>query len=166
MSAYLAGWRTRAENYYLSLPNRDRLALIVLALFLLGVMIYALLLAPAYQYHAQARNAFEQQRELHQWLQAQKSAVENLPGVANGGAPQAGASSLTLVNSSAVQFKLTIKRVQPESNGDLRVWMEEVDFDGALKWLHHLQSSGMTIGELNLDKSSPGKVNLRATFTS
>ena len=165
MNASTLTWRERAISYYRSLSDRDRSALLMLVLFMLLLVGYYGLYAPARDYHQHAREAYQLEHELNQWLQAQATAVRAMPIKAPVNAPENG-SSLTLVNNSARQFQLNIKRVQPESNGDLRLWMEDVSFDNTLKWLHYLQSTGMRIRELNLDQSNPGKVNLRATFTT
>lgn len=150
-----------------NLQPRDRQALTALGLFAALLLFWYGLWQPALGYHQRALQALQQERDLNAWLEAQRGAVANLPPPNEAPASRAGAgNSLTTINSSARQFQLTIKRVQPESNGDLRVWMEEANFEAALKWLHHLQQLGIAVGEIHLDQRGVGKVNLRATFTS
>ncbi|NHN38934.1 type II secretion system protein M [Pseudomaricurvus alcaniphilus] len=153
------------SQYLNKLNERDRLALLALTVFIALLIVFYGLLQPANNYRQQARDAYQLEQELLTWLQARQSAIAQLqsrPLVQEA----AGSNTLSTINSSAGQFKLSIKRVQPESNGNLRVWMEEANFDNTLRWLHHLQQQGIGVSEINLDQSGPGSVNLRATFSS
>lgn len=167
MSNALTLYRIKALNAYHALGERDRMALILLSIFF-GVLIllYGMLL-PAMDYRHQGRDAYDREQELLTWLQAQQPAVERLrtqPKAAQQASSTANSSPLTLVNTSAKEFQLTIKRLQPENNGSLRVWMENVSFDNSLKWLHHLQNNGLAVSDISIDEQSTGLVNLRATF--
>jgi general secretion pathway protein M len=158
----IQAYRELATARYQSLPSRDRMALLILSVFLAILVVVYGLISPAMEFRDNAKSAYQQERDLLGWLQAQEAAVKALKQ-----RPQTTKSSgspLTLVNSSAKRFKLTIKRLQPENNGDLRVWMEGVSFDDALKWLHHLNTQGLKIVDISIDQQSPGRVNLRSTF--
>lgn len=150
---------------YQNLGQRDRLAVNTLAIFSVSLFIIYGLIMPAINFHSEARNLFKQEQEMVQWLKSLAPAIEQLDTEIKA-TPSSQGNTLSAVNNSAKQFKLTIKRVQPENSGDLRVWMEDINFNNALKWLHHLSQTGITTKDITLERTSEGSVNLRATFSS
>lgn len=165
----LSSFKNQLNTQLDNLSDRDRLALIVLSVFVaVLVLVYAVWL-PIQHYHQQAQNNYQQQQELLSWLQAQRGAVTSLPTdqKKNGQTTSAQlntSSPLTIVNSSAKALQLSIKRVEPENNGDLRLWLENINFDTALQWLQQLQQQGLAIREINVDKQGRGTVNMRVTL--
>lgn len=153
----------KAMTAFYKLPERDRLALTILSAFVgLLILVYGVIL-PAVDYHQQAREHFKDEQALLYWLKAQEPAIQRIST-----APQASqtfsGNPLSLVNASAKDFNLSIKRLQPENSGSLRVWMENVNFDNTLQWLHHLQSQGLSLSDISIDQQAKGRVNIRATF--
>lgn len=153
----------KALHRFHQLPPRDRLALVALSSFVaLVIVIYGMIL-PAVNFHDKARQNFQNEQALLHWLQEQRPAIQALTSSMPNSSVFSG-SPLTLVNTSAEDFQLNIKRLQPENNSNLRVWMENVSFDNTLQWLHYLQSQGLPVGEISIDQQSEGLVNVRALF--
>lgn len=153
----------KALTAFYKLPERDRMALVILSSFLgLMIILYGVIM-PSVNYHQQARQNFQNEHELLYWLKAQESAIQAIQTNPKSGKSFSG-NPLSLVNSSAKDFQLSIKRLQPENSGNLRVWMENVNFDNTLQWLHHLQAQGLHLSEISIDQQDKGTVNVRATF--
>lgn len=143
------------------LSPRDRLALTLLGgVVSLLLVIYGMIL-PAIHYHDNARQSFQDQQALFYWLKQQQPAVQAL---AVPSASPAVGNPLTLVNTSAKDHALKITRLQPENNGSLRVWMEDVSFENTLRWLDHLQSRGLVVREITVDQQQAGLVSVRVVF--
>ena len=164
MSAAL--YRTKMEPFLAAMPQRDRTALLGLSLFLGVLLLIYGVFVPVIDFKTQARERFAHQQELYVWLDSQRNLVAASSIIAPNKPTPKAESPLTLVNSSAKKFELTLKRVQPESNGSLRVWIENANFDDAIKWVEELGEQGLNIKELNIDKQKPGVVNLRLTIST
>ena len=157
--------RQRLTATLQTLSPRDRLALGCLALFGVGLVFIYGLWMPLQTFHQQARAEFSNQRALYDWLQSQEQAVVQAQATQSRSAPnRVDGSPLNTVNSSAKELSLNIKRVQPEKNGDLRLWLENIPFDTSLRWLYQLEEQGLTIKELQADKVQPGVINLQLTL--
>ena len=153
----------KAMTAFYKLPERDRLALTILSAFVgLLILVYGAIL-PAMNYHQQAREHFKDEQALLYWLKAQEPAIQRISAAPRASQTFSG-NPLSLVNASTKDFNLSIKRLQPENSGSLRVWMENVNFDNTLQWLHYLQSKGLSLREISIDQQAKGKVNVRATF--
>ncbi len=161
----VALYRKKIEPFLAAMPQRDRTALLGLSLFLGVLLLIYGVFVPITDFKTQARERFAHEQELYAWLSSQRNLVAaSSTMLPNKPTPKA-ESPLTLVNSSAKQFELTLKRVQPESNGSLRVWIENASFDDSIKWVEELGQQGLNIKELNVDKQASGVVNLRLTIT-
>lgn len=155
-------YREKIDQYIESMSDKDRKAMLILSAFLgILLIIYGLLL-PAFDFKTQAKSHYAQEKALYQWLKAQSSLISAEPN--NMVKREQSGSALTMVNASAKEFQLELKRVQPQSNGLLRVWLENANFDNALQWMENLNQQGQTISDLSIDRVTAGTVNLRATI--
>ena len=144
------------------LPERDRLALLVLAGFLGAVLIYLLLWQPVQQQLLAARGEYVRQTELHRYLLAhaeQARQVVSQP-------PQALAPDALqgLVTRSAAEAGLNIERLDSDNSG-LQVNLAPSAFATLLPWLQALQNSGVTLNEVNLERTPSGQVLARLNLT-
>lgn len=157
--------RRKAAQQFNLLPPRDRLALALLGGFVaLLILVYGMIL-PAVDFHTHARQNFLDQQALLNWLKDQQPALQaarSSAGTASSTSPTG--NPLTLVNSSAKDFAMKIIRLQPENNGSLRVWMEDVRFDNTLRWLHHLQAQGLVVKEIYVEQQKKETVSVRVVF--
>ena len=145
-----------------SLEARERLALGLLALFLLLVLLYLLLWQPAQQGVAAARTAYEQQRALHAYLQAQAPLARNLAST-----PQASLDPARLqgvVTASAAEQGLTVERLDSQGDGSLEVSLQAAPFAQLLRWFVVLERQGVRIAEAGLDRSEDNRVAARLTL--
>ena len=164
MNGLLMQWQARlAQNPLMlrwqGLPPRDRLALGLLATFLLLVLLYLLLWRPVSQNLERARGFLQQQRTLHAYLQ------EHAPQVrARQVAPQASidpAALQGLVTASAASQGLNVERLDNQGDGGLQVSLQPVEFARLLQWLVSLQEQGVRVEEAGLERADKGLVSSR-----
>jgi general secretion pathway protein M len=110
----------------------------------------------------QARRRLQEERALLEWLRAHQGEA--------GGAAQPGAARdqpiATLVNTSAQENKLTIRRYEPAGDDGVKVWLEGAPFNTVVKWLYQLEGGyGIRAAEFTLERADePGKVSARLTL--
>lgn len=153
-SVLLQRWR--------GLAMRERLALGLLAVFLLLVVLYLSLWQPAQQGVAAARSAFEQQRALHAYMQAQAPLVRGLAAK-----PQVRLDPERLqgmVTASAAEQGLTIERLDSDSDGSLQVSVQSAPFAQLLRWFAVLEQQGVQIVEAGLDRDEENRVAARLSL--
>ena len=102
------------------------------------------------------------------WMQQASAQVKQL-GKTKPKARPSGQSLLSLVDSSAKSHGLAqaVKRVQPDGQKTVRVWLEEASFDAMLKWLAVMEDRyGLTVVGLVVDRGGEGSdwVNARVVF--
>jgi general secretion pathway protein M len=151
----------RVLGWYDTLGDRDRLALRLLGAFLGAVLLYVLILAPAIGQGDRAWDRLQEERALLGWLRAHQGEVSGSGAVQAREQPVA-----TLVNSSAQENKLTIRRYEPAGEDGIRVWLEGAEFNAVVKWLYQLEgSSGIRAVEFTVERDAqPGRVNARLTL--
>jgi general secretion pathway protein M len=145
-----------------ALQSRERLALGLLALFVLLALLYLLLWQPAQQGVTVARGAFERERALHAYLQAQAPLARRLsrkPQVSLDPARLQG-----LVTASAAAQGLAIERLDSDSGGSLQVSVQPAPFAQLLRWIAELEQQGVQIGEAALDRREDARVAARLSL--
>lgn len=142
------------------LPSRERLALSVLAGFLALVLLFVMVWQPVIKRLDRAREYYQSQQVLYSYIQ------ENAPKVRG-----AGATKVTLepeqlqgvVTTTAQQRGLPLERLDNDGGG-LLISMAKVPFEPLLLWLSDLQSKGVRLSDVNLDRADTGKVDARVTL--
>lgn len=154
--------RSQLVQRWRALAPRDRLSLTCLALFVLLVLLYLTLWQPAQQRLANARSAFETQRELHAYLQSRAPLARSLAS-----RPQVSiepARLQGLVTASAGGQGLTIERLDSDSDGALQVSVQPAPFAQLLRWFAALEAQGVQIAEAGLDRAEDSKVAARLSL--
>lgn len=155
----------QANSKLQQMPEKDRQALLILSVFAAILIFTYLIYLPLEAYHDRARQNAEISQELYQWLKSkekQAKAVSNKPK----GAGSSNDSLLTQVTETSKNNGLSLKRVQPEGNDKIRLWLEDVPFNQVLIALDKLQSErGLKVEEVSIDRKAPGKVDARATIS-
>ncbi|UVE19085.1 type II secretion system protein M [Pseudomonas sp. LS44] len=145
-----------------ALAPRERLALGWLALFLVVVVVYLGVWRPVEQNRTAARAYFEQQRELHAYLQSQAPLARSLQGKPVVHLDPARLQGL--VTTTAVQEGLAVERLDSEGDGALQVSLQPAPFEQLLRWFGVLESQGVRIDEAGLDRNADGRVSTRLTL--
>jgi general secretion pathway protein M len=155
----------RFKAWWTSLNDRERRMVSagggVLALF----AAYAAIWQPVHHWRAARAEALDDARAVATRLEAVGAEVQ----AGRGPRPVASGQSLfAMVDQSARASALgkAPTRVQPEGDAVVKVWLEEVSFDGVLHWLLDLETRyGVRVDSAEIErKSGPGLVNARLTL--
>lgn len=141
------------------LPPRDRLALGLLAAFLVALLFYLWLWLPAQRHAADAREHYQAQRELYAYLQ-QNSELARQMGRSDRVA-LAPEELQGLVTQSAQQSNLRIESFDSGADGGLQVSLPGASYTLLLRWLAELQALGVNVGEVSLERAGEGQVDAR-----
>lgn len=146
------------------LPSRDRLALAILAAFLLALSVYVLVWSPVQGHLIDARSRYEQALELHAHLQTQAPIVraQNKQAVAPLSADQLQGE----VTASAQTHSLLLERMDSEGTGRLTVALAKAPFDKLVSWITAMSSKGIVLSEAHLERAEGGAVDARLTLRS
>ena len=142
------------------LPPRDRLALGLLAAFLVALLFYLWLWLPAQRHAAAAREHYQAQRELYAYLE-QNSELAQQMGRSGEQVMLAPEELQGLVTQSAQQSNLRIESFDSGADGGLQVSLPGASFALLLRWLAELQALGVNVGEVSLERAGEGQVDAR-----
>lgn len=145
---------------------REQLILIA-ASIVVGALLYFLIVwEPIYESLHQKNAELKETRELANWL------TEIRPEVRRSGVQAPSRSSnrsmLSVVDTAARQAKLSpkVKRMQPDGDDTVRVWIEEAPLNDVLRWIQSLHARhAITTSNLNMDRGKqPGTATVRLTL--
>lgn len=148
---------------YYGLPERDRLSLVVLFIFIATVAFYYLVWTPVSDRLDAAKSRYENKASLVQWMKENEKVAKKASrskGKSAGNARR-GKPLLTVVNETSSQKKLKVKRVEPKGDDGIRVWMDKVPFNDLMGWVELLSARyGVTAVNISMEKQKEiGLVN-------
>ncbi len=155
------------KQWWSGLQPRERQTLLLGALALLLLLVYQFVWTP----YTDAVTRLEQQvageRTDLAWMRGAAAEVARLRATAPR-RPGGGQSLLTRVDGAARAAGLgnALKRVQPDGNGGVRVWLKQAPFDRVVAWLDRLgRAEGVTVSELSVErKATAGRVDVRVSL--
>lgn len=158
------------KEWYAGLQPRERLIVqagaIALALLLFYATVWDPLTGGA---RAKAEAVSAEQKQLS-WMRQAAEDVKRLRPESEQIAAQlpAGQSLLGVIDQTAKAAGLgaALKRVKPEGDNKVSVWMEDAAFDDVVRWLENLHRSyGVEVDNITVDKKNvAGKVDARIEF--
>jgi general secretion pathway protein M len=156
------------KAWFAGLDPRER-RLVIMAAALLGVLLlYVGLWEPLVNSVDRLRSSTAQQQSVLAWMQQAAQEVKQLRGGGTVARPATGQSLLSLVDSSAKSGRLgtALKRVQPDGEQRVRVWLEAASFDDLVRWLATLQQhQGVhVVSSVFEAKEEAGRVDARIVF--
>lgn len=131
------------------------------------LLLYALVWDPLSSRLAQMEQNVAAQRATLTWMQQAAVEARSLRG--SQGTVSDGRSLLALSDESAKAHKLgaAVKRVQPDGQRTVRIWLEDAAFADLLRWLdtlagrHGVRISGLTVERM---PAAPARVNARVVL--
>ncbi len=152
-----------------TLEQRERLLVIGGAAVLFLLVVYLVIFAPLYEKHDQLQTSVTAQRETVQWMQQSAQRVRQLQRKAGGRSKSLDGSSLLSVSDSTARTSglgPQLKRIEPEGNNSVRVWLEGASFDTMIVWLINLgKRHGVDISSISIDRTLvAGQVDARITL--
>lgn len=131
------------RTWWAALDRRERLLVGVACAFVIAAVVYAGIWAPLSNRVAELSQRVERNRTLVDWLHEIGPRAAALRASA-GTAPKTRdrtRSLLTIVDRTSKQAGLdkAVKRIQPEGDTRVRVWLDHADFDATVGWLFELE---------------------------
>lgn len=156
--------KTKIQTYLDGLNPRERRLVIGGAIFLVVFLLYQLTWAPFANGVTNMQTKVNKQQQALLWMQQSAQEVRSLQG-GSGRRPVHTGSLLGLIEKTARQRGLgsSIRKVQPEGQKGVRVWMDKVAFDAVMTWLDELQlKQGVTVSSFSAESiAQSGRVNVR-----
>lgn len=147
---------------------RERLILIAGAILLCLFLIYGLIMQPLASGLDKRERLLEQQRETLAWMNQSASEIKTLKRFSsNKPGTDSKQSLLSTVDrtAKAVLPREAIRRVEPQGNNQVQLWVEKAPFDPLLQWISTLQQRyAITVSSISIDRQEQGIVNARISL--
>ncbi|MEK6749497.1 MAG: type II secretion system protein M [Pseudomonadota bacterium] len=151
------------RNFYQQLAPRERILVLWGGAIAAIMLFYVSVWYPIVGYRDETAQAVKEQQNLLNWMRQSAAEVKQLGGGARGGVT--GESLLSVADRTARMNKLAdaLKRVEPEGENRVRVWLEQAAFDDLVAWLERIQTENrIRIDTASIDKeNAPGRVTAR-----
>jgi general secretion pathway protein M len=157
------------REWFTGLAPRERLMVGACAVFVLFTILYYGIWNTLAGAHTRREKALADSRALATRLEIIGAEVTRARRSGGGaGSVNRSMSLLSAVDQASKSGTLSKppSRMQPEGDAEVRVWLEDVNFDGLLRWIHELETRyGVTVQTVDIDKeSAPGLVNARLSL--
>lgn len=157
------------KAWFGNLEERERILVVAAAAVVILFLLYLLVLEPLHDGYSKMKERVAYQRETAEWMLQRAHEVTKLQHAGGqAGEGLGGRSLLAVADSTARAGGLgpALKRVEPEGQDGVKVWLEGASFDELVKWLGTLSAShGVDVDSASLEKSeSAGRVNARLTL--
>lgn len=136
------------QRWLLLAPREQQMLRVLGIFFALLILVYGIWL-PSRHAAERARQQYESNRALLMQLQASSGATVHSTAAMGG-------SLLGNVSTAAGSSGLTLTRIEPEGDSQVRVWVEKADFNAVARWLAVLSSQGLRLQEAQVEKQSEG----------
>lgn len=148
-----------------SLGERERLVLgwgIVCALL---IIIYTILWQPWQEELDRLRVQIPVKQETLAWMRAQASLVGPLLQQVENKKQSQNKPLLTVIERSAQHSNINnnIRRMTPDEDGRVNIWLTDVDFDKWVTWLETLRSIGIEVNTASVNRGKGNAVTVRVT---
>ena len=157
-------WLNPIRTYLDGLNPRERRTLIGGSITLLIFLLYQLVWAPIADGVTAMQDKVNKQQQDLLWMQ---QAAQEVRQFRSGGRqrPRRSGSLLGSIERTARSSKLgeSIRKVQPEGQNGVRMWLDGAVFDDVLAWLDGLQyQQGIMVSNISIERlSEQGRVNVR-----
>jgi len=144
------------------LQTRER-QLVMAGLIVFGVFLpYQLIWSPLIDRAELLEQQLGKQVKQLQWMKSATQEIRQLQG--NSSIKNSG-SLLSQVEQTANQSKLrkSIRKIQPEGDRGVRIWIDNAGFDDVLLWLERLQNQhGIEVADFSVERQPEiGRANIR-----
>jgi len=157
------------KNWLMRLETSERRLVIGGGGLLLLMFLYIAIWEPLTNSVEELRISTTEQESLLVWMRGAAQEVKQLKGSGGQKTEQVGGGSLlSLVDRTAKAARLgpVLKRVQPDGEDKVRVWLEAASFDDLMRWLSTLNSRHdvHAVSSVFQTVEAPGRVDARLVF--
>ena len=149
-----------SKQWYLRQSERDQKVLIALSGFIGICLILIVFVQPFYSKQSLHEKKLDKSIAIYEQLA--KNAHKFQGRVSNSSSSK---PILALITAQAKIAQINLKRFEPD-NENLRIWLDDVSFDNAARWLETLtREHGINVKQISIERSEKnGRVDLRATL--
>jgi len=146
----------------------ERLALITGTILLFLFLVYSLIVQPLASGLDKRERLLEQQRETLAWMKQSAEEIKMLKRFSS--SKQGTGSRQSLLSTvdrtaKAARLREVIRRVEPQGNNQVQLWVEKAPFDPLLQWIGTLQQRyAITVSSISIDRQEQGIVNARISL--
>ena len=152
-------------QWYAVKSRSDRIVINALAaLFLFSIALLGVW-QPIQINNSEQRSRYVNELTLTEWIALNRNQLQSL---SNSSTEQSNASSaIARITNAANQSKITLDRLQPESDGSVSISLQNQSFTRVVRWLVQLETQkGLTVSRLGIDKGSKtGEVSGQVRIT-
>lgn len=157
------------KDWFNGLEANERRMLIIGSALLLLMLVYVGIWEPLVSKRDALRVSTAEQESLLVWMRGAAQEVKKLRGRGGQAAkPASGQSLLSLVDRTAKSGQLgpALKRVQPDGEDKVGVWLESASFDDVVRWLTSLETQYGVRVESSVFQAleATGRVDVRLVF--
>ena len=161
----------KINTAYDHLPRRDQRAVQALAVALALFIAFFLIWRPVQEFHDDAAARAEAAVERLAWLEAHMEQARQLAQQGQADGPvekiEDSRSMMRTVTASAQDAGLRLQRFEPSGDEQMRVWLDNTQFDSLASWLERLSAEyGIVVDQASIDRAdASGRVNVRLTLS-
>lgn len=151
---------SQLRGWFLSLSRREQRLLLVAGSLLGVVMVYVVLLEPAFQYRNQYVDELSFEQSSLDWIKAnEQTAQARIASAVSGSDVQ-----LSTISRTAGTFNVPLNRVQPSANS-VRVEVSDQPFRRVITWVFALQRDhGIGVEQMRLTRTDQGSIDAYIVF--
>lgn len=148
------------KEKYQQLTEREKWMVIICAIVITVGAFYWLVWSPLTSAIETNRKAVNAKQSELSWVQNNANRAIQLKQSA--GTARSFSGSLTqAINATAGRHDISISRMQPQ-NEELKVWVDEAEFNKVLSWLQSLEAMGIRIIDVDIAQAdAPGMIKIR-----
>lgn len=155
-------------QYWAQLRPRERQLLMGAGGILVLMLLYLLLWEPLVSGADRLQQQVKDNRELVEWMRQSANEVRALQASRGRQGSIGGQSLLGVIDRTAKGSELgsAVKRIEPDGQERVRVWLERASFDDMVVWLDQIQRQfGLQIESAVIDRDvSEGRVSARVVI--
>ncbi len=156
------------KAWFAQLNEREQQLVLVggiLGICIISFVLYSDYISPFFKNLKTGDQQVQEMQADLEWLRQAVVQVNQFKPQSSSTANRGNQSLFALVDSSSKQANLSqaVKRVEPEGDARVRIWLENAKFDDAINWLSLLHSRyKINVDRITIDAVAPGQVNLSA----
>ena len=149
-----------------SLTERERVVLGAGVIFTILIILYAFVWEPWQKELNRLRTQVPVKQETLVWMQKQADQVGPLLQKEAIAKQLDNQPLLTVIEGSAQRSGLSkyIRRMAPGENGQVQIWLTEVEFDKWITWLEQLRTLGIEVNTASVNRTKDNRVTIRVTL--
>ncbi len=155
------------KEWWSGLQASEQRTLLIGGIVLAVMGFYFLIWEPVHNEVADLEKQVAEQKAIKAWMQQAAVDVKQMQRSGQRQAISGGRSMLAVVDQTVKRSGLggALKRLEPEGETAVRVWLEQASFDDVMRWLIQIEGQyGLHADTLTIDRKDIGRTDVRLTL--